>query len=108
MNDWAPVAGLIALVVGLGGAVVALLKLRPEAGQITVIAAQGAVVVQQGVIETLQTELDRYGERLEALEQERDNLRITARDLEYENAALRERVGFLEAEVKRLTNGGTA
>lgn len=57
--DWIP--GIIAGI-GSGGivaSVVALLKVRPEAGQIVVTAAQGALIVQSGVIEELRKELDR-------------------------------------------------
>jgi hypothetical protein len=56
------IVSLIIAVVGSGGFVgglYALLKLRPEAGQITVEAAQGAIIVQTGVIETLRVELKR-------------------------------------------------
>jgi cell division protein FtsB len=53
---------------GLAGGVYALLKLRPEAGQIVVTAAQGALVVQAGVIEALVEENNRLRARVTALE----------------------------------------
>lgn len=80
---------------GLVGGVVALLKLRPESGQIVVTAAQGAVVVQSGVIETLRAEAERYRAEAAAL-----RLRVTALEMERERE--RERVAALEAEVRAL------
>lgn len=103
---------------GLGGFIVALLKIRPEAGQFAVEASEGALIVQTGVIKTLReenkrladrlTELERHvGDvgllqiRMERLEAERDQLR-------QENQKLRDRVKHLEEELKRyMTNGGT-
>lgn len=54
---------------GIAGAIVALLKVRPEAGQIVVTAAQGAVVVQSGVIDDLNEELGRQVTRCKNLEE---------------------------------------
>lgn len=73
---------------GLVGGVVALLKLRPESGQIVVTAAQGAVVVQSGVIDDLRQELQN-------LRAERDALRA-------ENVQLRTRVAALEQKFEAL------
>lgn len=50
---------------GLAGAVVALIKVRPEATRITVDAAEGAVVVQTGVITDLRNENERLNDLIE-------------------------------------------
>lgn len=64
---------LIVSILGGGGliaGIVALLKLRPEAGQILVTTAQGVVIVQSTVIESLQRELVRVGKELDDLREE--------------------------------------
>ena len=65
---------------GLLGGLYALLKLRPEAGQITVTAAQGAVIVQTGVIENLKKEIGRLADHLAEVEMEG-----ASREVELEN-----------------------
>jgi DNA repair exonuclease SbcCD ATPase subunit len=68
----------IILVIGSGGlilAVVAWRKVGPERQSIIVDAAQGAVVVQQGVIEALEDQLERQ-------RQETDSLRAAYADLD--------------------------
>lgn len=67
---------------GLIGAVIALLKLRPEAGQIMVTTAQGVVIVQTGVIDSLRSELKRVSDELDELRTENANLRLRIRQLE--------------------------
>jgi septal ring factor EnvC (AmiA/AmiB activator) len=58
-SNWLP--GIVTAVFsgGVTGSIVALLKVRQEAGQIVVTAAEGALVVQTGVIENLRTEMKR-------------------------------------------------
>lgn len=75
---------------GFAGMVVALLKVRPEAGQIAVDASQGAVIVQTGVIDTLKDELTRQGQR-----HNRERKR-----LEDANTRLFRRLENLESEVE--------
>lgn len=92
---------------GLGaliGAIVALLKIRPEAGQIAVSAAQGAVIVQTHVIDNLRTEQVRLQEIVEGLEEriisassERNQLRTENEQLHLEVQRLELRVAELEA-----------
>jgi hypothetical protein len=84
---------IVSVVLGGGflGGIYALLKLRPEAGQITVTAAQGAVIVQTGVIDTLKSELIRSQGRIEALEAEQTRIQI-----------LEDRIDVLEAERDQL------
>jgi len=108
------IVGLLAVLLGGGflSGIYMLLKLRPEAGQITVTAAQGAVIVQTGVIDTLKAELDRAQHRLQALEaeqtkiqtlEERINVLEAERDkLREENITLRHRVRHLEEELEML------
>jgi hypothetical protein len=59
----------LALITGVlgvfgGGTIIALLKVPADKHRIVVDAAQGAVIVQSGVIETLNTELTRVREQL--------------------------------------------
>jgi predicted RNase H-like nuclease (RuvC/YqgF family) len=77
INPW--ISGIISFVFGGGlvTAIVALYKVRPESGQIVVTAAQGALLVQSGVIENLQKEIQRLTEEVNALKiklNERDQL----------------------------------
>jgi uncharacterized membrane protein len=73
---------------GITGGLIALLKLRPEAGQIVVTAAEGALVIQAGVLEQLQAENQRIL---------KDNQRILQ-----ENGRLRSRIVELENQVVQL------
>ncbi len=91
---------------GLAGAIVAFVKVKPEANQIAVSASQGALIVQTGVIETLREENDQLRERLEDLEskvammgdlrEKIQSLEDKNRELERENKRLRSRVAQLE------------
>lgn len=101
LTDSAPLVLAVLGGGGLIGAVVALLKLKPEAGQITVVAAQGALVVQTGVIEQLREENERLRARLDAIETEL----AKSGNLALDNYRLRQRVTELEREVKELKNG---
>lgn len=67
---------------GLLGSVYLLIKLRPEARQITVVAAQGALIVQTGVIDALREEINRLNDKIDALEVDNDRLRARMRLLE--------------------------
>lgn len=80
---------------GILGGIYALLKLRPEAGQITVTAAQGAVVVQTGVITNLQDEIARLNNKVDQLEMEN-----SAREEAHEES--RKRIIELEYNLKVL------
>lgn len=125
MNPESVVPFLIAFLGGggLAGALGVLIKARPEAGGLIVTAAQGAVIVQSGVIETLErrlTECERRAEeaekRAEGAEAETAVLRteiadlrrqLAARDYDLrrerdENDRLRTRIDVLETEVAEL------
>lgn len=84
MNTATIIVGIIGIVFGGGvaSAIVALIKVRPEAGQILVTTAQGAVIVQTGVIESLRQEIARLGEEMSELREQNDRLRARVRDLE--------------------------
>ena len=110
--DYVPV---IIAVVGSGGiigAIVAFLKVRPEAGQIAVTAAGDALVVQSGVITTLRDENTQLRSRLENLEskvvlmmdlRERvEELEDERKKLRAENGRLRKRVASLEQQVRAM------
>jgi hypothetical protein len=81
---------VLVLVLGGGFAttIVALIKVRPEAGQIVVKTAQGAVLVQTDVIISLENE----NKRLRARQAEQDD----------ENKALRDRLTKLESVVVNM------
>lgn len=69
LNPW--VSGIISFIFGGGlvTAVVALYKVKPEAGQIVVTAAQGALLVQSGVLENLQKEIARLNQEVTDLKE---------------------------------------
>lgn len=62
---------------GLIGGIVALAKVRPESGRMIVEAAEGAVVVQSGVITELRNDLAEVREEAER-EREECNARLEA------------------------------
>jgi hypothetical protein len=70
-----------------GGTIVALVRVKADKHRIVVDAAQGAVIVQSGVIETLNAELQRVS--------------AVAEKCENENQRLQKRVTRLEMEIKR-------
>jgi hypothetical protein len=75
---------------GLLAAVYALLKIRPEAGQFTVTAAQGVVVMQTGLMETLRKDLDGCWEQIRELKKQAELV-----------AALQKKVDRLETELSK-------
>ncbi|HWI47610.1 MAG TPA: hypothetical protein VNU45_05205 [Rummeliibacillus sp.] len=90
---------------GVLGSIVAWRKIPAEKQQIVVSAAQGAVVVQSAVIDTLKEENARLLERIEALELLTEPLarsEAKIQDLKNENNVLRARVKHLEMEVARF------
>lgn len=88
---------------GLLGGIVLLLKLRPEAGQIVVTAAQGAVVVQAGVLRDLEIENTRLSNKATGLENKVASLETENNKLKGENLELRGRVTSLELRVDQLS-----
>jgi chromosome segregation ATPase len=117
------VTGTLLAIAGVIGAIIAVFKLSPERQSIFITTAQGAVVVQSGVIDDLRDELERLRQRITACEEietelvnlrhridaMQDKLAKTAleRDrLKLENDRLKDRVATLEAEVAGLKNGG--
>lgn len=111
--------GAVLLALLGGGGIYGIFRVRPEAAQISVSAAQGAVIVQTGVIDSLREENKRLADRLselertsanvtqlqervEFLESDRTRLRREAEQLRGENTGLRDRVQTLESEVASL------
>ena len=103
ITDLLPVIVAVLGAGGLIGAVVALVKLRPESGQIVVTAAQGALIVQTGVIDSLKNENVRQQARIDALQMENMQLRARVGMLETELHSLRDEVHRQDAP--RSTNG---
>lgn len=110
LESIAPVVVAVLGVGGIGGAVVAFIKVKPEANQIAVTASQGALIVQTGVIDTLHAEL-------KAAEADKAQLRNRLEDLESKVALiqdcqaqvteLKRRVETLEDERTRLRSENT-
>jgi outer membrane murein-binding lipoprotein Lpp len=105
-TGWLPYAvGIIIAIFG-GGGFAALMKARPEGSKIVVDAAQGAVIVQSGVISDLRHQLQDTQDQLsemrhhfaeqEKLRTENDALRARVASLENDNARLTQRVADLE------------
>jgi len=86
---------------GVLGGLYALLKLRPEAGQITVSAAQGAIIVQTGVIENLQKEITRLSQHHTELEMENTAQQRSIDESQATVARLRLTVEFLQRDLDR-------
>lgn len=78
------VTTVLVAIMGAGGlsGVVALLKFKPERDVVVVSAAQGAVVVQSGVIDALQEELIRARSERDEERAMRITLEARVRDLE--------------------------
>jgi hypothetical protein len=91
MNDTVLIA-IISVLGGTGlvGGIVALIKVRPEAGQILVNAAKDVVVIQQGAMTDMQR-------RLAEAEAARDALRQRVTELEEKVARLQQQVHGREA-----------
>lgn len=103
-SDLAPYVAIGAVVVGIVGGFVALLKWRPEAGQMVVSTAKDAVGVLGDVLDNLEKENQRLTARVAELEQSL-NARIRAIEedrnaLLVENARLRQRVKQLEDRLR--------
>lgn len=89
MKEYLPYIVKLLLGGGLLSGLYMLLKIRVEAGQITVTAAQGALIVQTGVIDSLREDLASI----------RAELKDVRRDLHKsmeENIQLRARIRVLE------------
>jgi predicted RNase H-like nuclease (RuvC/YqgF family) len=112
LADYVPIIIAVVGSGGIVGAIVAFLKVRPEAGQIAVTAAGDALVVQSGVITTLREENSQLRIRLENLEskvalmmdlRERvEELEDERKKLRAENGRLRKRVASLETQVRAM------
>lgn len=113
--DGFPLFPAIAAIGGLTGVaaiITAVFRLRPDVNRVTVSAAEGAVIVQTGVIESLSAENVRLQKRIDALEATVHSFaemrtRIAALEtermlLKTENVGLRERIQMLESEVAGL------
>lgn len=116
------ITGTLLALAGVVGAIIAVFKLSPERQSIFITTAQGAVIVQSGVIDDLREELERLRGRIAACEKIEASLaalreridaiqqKLTATELERdavkrENERLKERVAHLESEVEGLKNG---
>lgn len=103
--DYTPLlTGIISFVFGGGlvTAIIALYKVKPEAGQIVVTAAQGALLVQSGVIENLQREITRLSGEVESLKvklSQRDELIL---QLQTQLLSVRNNQDRHDAEIKEI------
>lgn len=98
-----PAAGWLALVVPIltalfgAGGVVAYLRLRKESPNISVNAAQGAVIIQERVLRNLEDDLTQIRGKVRDLEQREEHLVAENTRLRSEVADLQKRVRELEA-----------
>lgn len=104
-DNWLSV--LIAAIMALfgGGGIAALIKTRSEAPKILVDAAQGAVVVQSGVIESLRDDLKAARAEITELRThmtELNTLRNKVRNLEDKNRVLEAENVQMSQEIKDL------
>nr|WP_231948619.1 hypothetical protein [Jiangella alkaliphila] len=67
-SDVIAFVGVLFGIGGVGGFFIALVKLRPEAGQMVVTSAQGALIVQDTVLKTVLAENERLRKRVTELE----------------------------------------
>lgn len=119
--DLSAIVVLAAAIIGAGGiagGIATFRKVQPEKESIIVTAAQGALVVQAGVLDDLREELARAHEQIAILQRqigqvtdelhaEIDRVRRERDTLYLENYKLKERVQQLEAKVAHL-EGSTA
>ena len=104
-TDWLPVIVPAVLTFVFGGGLVAMRRGRDEGSKLIVDAAQGAVVVQAGVIDRLEKELAEALREIEDLRKsfaELIALRGRVRELEQENESLRSQNAALAARVQEL------
>lgn len=118
MQDWLPgVATVIAILFG-GGGLIALFKIRPEAGQAAVVAAEGAMRVQdkaitrlEGDVARLEGKLGEVTAKLETCEQasaDAERLRAEVERLTAANKSLARRQRDLEDKMARHNGEPTA
>lgn len=91
------IAPVVTALIGGGflAGVAALLKIRPEAGQVAVLAAQGAVIAQTSVVDNLKNEMARLVKRVGDLED-------ANAELLRENVKLKRQIARHEAEIAEL------
>lgn len=107
MSEWAPLIVPIIMALFGGGGVALLLRVRPEAGSISVKAAGDAVILQDSVLDNLKEELDRQSGRISELEQEARQvplLRKRIEQLEQDLELTERRLENTEAELIKATN----
>jgi hypothetical protein len=102
---------VIILAIGSGGlilAIVAWRKVGPERQSIIVDAAQGAVIVQQGVIEALEDQLERQQQETSALRLGYTNLDERLKACEEVRLKVEQELKVLEqqGEIDRLAREG--
>jgi predicted RNase H-like nuclease (RuvC/YqgF family) len=103
------IVAIVSSIIGSGGlvtAAVAFYKLRSETNKITVDAAEGAVIVQTGVITSLNSEIKRLKEELEEERKENVELRARLSDVERKLFALTQRTQLIE-EHNAVVDDGT-
>lgn len=96
------IAGVLTAAGGLLGAVIAWRKIQPEKDSIVVTAAQGALVVQSGVLDELREELQRIRADHEELRGEIRRVRSERDELRTKNIELQRQVERLERRVREL------
>lgn len=82
----------------LGTVIVALLRVRRDNEKTVVDSAQGAVIVQHGVITSLREEIERRDAAIEAKDKEIDDFILQIEQLEMQNELLKQEVKTLKQE----------
>jgi FtsZ-binding cell division protein ZapB len=104
-GNWLPVLIPVILALAGGGGFVAWRRLRTESPRIIVEAAQGAVIVQSGVIDDLQDGLERARSEVRDLRAELAEalkLQRRVRELEHREEELKAENTRLKAQVRDL------
>lgn len=119
VSEWAIPLASILLGGSFIGGIVLLLKVRPEAGSIAVVASEKVVLLQTGTIDRLEEELEElrklpgqmmemqiaFGElqrQFDEVHREKEALAQNSKMVEQENTHLKERVKHLENQVAKL------
>lgn len=89
---------IVAVIIGVfgGGSLVTLMRVKVDRSRVIVSSAEGAVIVQSGVIDDLQDEIKRLQAKVADLRKERDEEAAELNVLRAENRSMRARLARLE------------
>src|SRR5438034_58175 len=114
LYEWLP--GIITAIFsgGIGASIVAWYKVPAERGQIVVTAAQGALIVQTGVMTLMRQDLERVSNdnktlrnQVEFLTKENNTLKELIDNANLQIEELKHNQGKHDGEIKELRNNNT-